>query len=700
MVIEKILKEKFGLSKFRPNQKKIIKSILDENDTIAILATGGGKSLCYQLPAVMFKGITIIISPLIALMQDQVKNLNQKSINATYFSSTLSKKETQDRFEKLSKNRYKIIFVAPERLNNEKFKSIISKLKIEFIAIDEAHCISQWGRDFRPSYRTIGKFIKEMNISRVAAFTGTATFNVVEDIKKFLNLKNTEIFKSTFDRPNLKYVALKCKKQTDKIALLNKILKQISGSGAIYCATRNSVEMVGELLREWHYSVGIYHAGLTSVQRNTMQRKWINGEILIIVATNAFGMGIDKPDVRFVIHYHMPGNMENYYQEAGRAGRDGKSSYCIALYSPDDKIIQEYFINSKYPDIEVVKNKYSEIENEQIIVDEKIIENPAIRLLLDYNYIENIDGIFCTVSDKQISEIEIKLGSIVKYRENLIARLNKTISYFEDFICRRRVILEYFEENYMFLSCGGCDSCLKWKVEDIKNDNLPNDDEINFSIDLINFIYNELEKNKTVNRKILQEKIISNFIKIDDFSLKDLNLIVSIAISELIKLNIIKKKIFFNELYLTEFGLECIKKQYIPSIDIIIFQRYKYMKHLETFSDWLIKFLESKNVNELNKSQIYDIVIQQNISFDELELITEWNENDMFNFGINIKNALEDVSKDHLDGIYLQLITLLEEHKSRDEIEHFLKIDDNIFNRLENNIKKSNKSISNIEIKG
>ncbi|WDV45694.1 DNA helicase RecQ [Clostridiaceae bacterium M8S5] len=346
MNIYEVLKIYFGYEEFRVGQKELIEGVIDGKDVVGIMPTGGGKSLCYQLPAIVKEGLTIVISPLISLMKDQVDSLKEIGIEASFINSTLDGQELVDRLMDMRRGRYKLIYVAPERLNTRNFKSIVKNINVSFIAVDEAHCISQWGHDFRPSYLEIPKFIQSFACRpAVGAFTATATKYVIDEIKSLLNLQNPIELVASFDRPNLTY---KVVKTSNKYRYLIKYLKSKheNGSGIIYCSTRKSVESVAKKLQEKHIPVVFYHGGLEPEIRRKNQDDFILGRARIIVATNAFGMGIDKPDVRFVIHYNMPQNMEAYYQEAGRAGRDGEPSECILMYSPSDVVKQKLIINT------------------------------------------------------------------------------------------------------------------------------------------------------------------------------------------------------------------------------------------------------------------------------------------------------------------------------------------------------------------
>jgi len=339
-----LLKKHFGYDSFRLGQEDLIDHILDQRDVMGIMPTGSGKSICYQIPALMMTGVSLVISPLIALMKDQVDGLLESGINATYLNSTLSMRETQARTQGIISGDYKVVYVAPERLMNDHFIYLCRQVKIDQIAIDEAHCISQWGHDFRPSYRDIPRFISSLDYRPVvSAFTATATGLVVEDIKKLLSLYNPFELVTGFDRKNLFYKVIK---PTDKLRYVKQYLQNdfVEGSGIIYCSTRKAVESLARKLEEAGFSVGAYHGGMANEARHKVQEAFMLDQSDIIVATNAFGMGIDKPDVRFVIHYNMPQNMESYYQEAGRAGRDGRKSDCILLYSPADIVKQKLII--------------------------------------------------------------------------------------------------------------------------------------------------------------------------------------------------------------------------------------------------------------------------------------------------------------------------------------------------------------------
>lgn len=341
-----VLKKYFGYDSFRAGQESIIDTILVGKDSFAIMPTGAGKSICYQVPALLLNGITIVISPLISLMQDQVKSLNDAGIHAAYINSSLSDEQISKALQYAAQGRYKIIYVAPERLESSQFTWFAQNTRISMVTVDEAHCISQWGQDFRPSYLKITDFIGKLPERPViSAFTATATEEVKTDVICMLGLNNPNIVVTGFDRGNLYYSVEHIRKKDDFI--VEYISKHPDESGIIYCATRKNVDSLFELLFKKGVPVTRYHAGLGAEERKRNQDDFIYDRTPVIVATNAFGMGIDKSNVRYVIHYNMPQSMENYYQEAGRAGRDGEPSQCILLFSAQDVIIDKFLLDRK-----------------------------------------------------------------------------------------------------------------------------------------------------------------------------------------------------------------------------------------------------------------------------------------------------------------------------------------------------------------
>ena len=340
---EQALKILFGYDSFRAGQKSVIDSILAGRDAFAVMPTGAGKSVCYQIPAVLLPGITLVVSPLISLMQDQVKALNEAGVPAAFINSSLSEKDYNETIRRARQGIYKIIYIAPERLVTEGFLALAKSVPISMVTVDEAHCISQWGQDFRPSYMKIVEFVKTLEKRPIiSAFTATATETVREDIVCTLGLQNPFTLVNGFDRENLFF---QVEKPKNKEQYILKYISEHSGdSGIIYCATRKNVDNIYELLKSKGISVGKYHAGMNAEERKKMQDDFVFDYTSIVVATNAFGMGIDKSNVRFVIHYNMPKNMEGYYQEAGRAGRDGDPAECILLYSGKDVVTNQYLI--------------------------------------------------------------------------------------------------------------------------------------------------------------------------------------------------------------------------------------------------------------------------------------------------------------------------------------------------------------------
>ena len=401
--LTEVLKENFGFDKFKGDQEAVIKNLLAGNDAFVLMPTGGGKSLCYQLPSLVMEGTAIVISPLIALMKNQVdaiRNLNEEDGVAHFLNSSLTKQAIEEVKEDVLSGKTKLLYVAPESLTKEDNVEFLKSIKISFYAIDEAHCISEWGHDFRPEYRRIRPIMNEIGRAPIIALTATATTKVRDDIKKNLGIQDAPDFKSSFNRPNLYYEVRSKTKDVDKEII--KFIKANPGkSGIIYCLSRKKVEELAEILQTNEISAKAYHAGMDSVMRSQTQDDFIMEKIDVIVATIAFGMGIDKPDVRYVIHYDIPKSLEGYYQETGRAGRDGGEGQCIAFYNNKDLQKLEKFLEGK------------------------------------------------------------------PLAEQYIGRqlLHETTAYAESSVCRRKLLLHYFGESYDVENCGNCDNCLTPKKQ-------------------------------------------------------------------------------------------------------------------------------------------------------------------------------------------------------------------------------------------
>lgn len=355
-----VLKKYWGYESFRPLQEDIVHSLTSGKDTLALLPTGGGKSICFQVPALMLPGVCLVVSPLIALMKDQVENLRKIGVSSIYLHSGMSAREMSVALENMANGAYKLIYLSPERLQSEAFLNFSRATKFSFIAIDEAHCVSQWGFDFRPEYLRIREFREKYPKLPVMALTASATSDVMADIIEQLDLRDPAVFRKSFDRPNLNYIVLH---EEAKDARLLKVIERIRGSGVIYSRNRRGTEEIARFLQSHKISADFYHAGLSSEDRNRKQESWTHGRTRLMVSTNAFGMGIDKADVRLVIHYEPSDSLESYYQEAGRAGRDGLEAWCVLIYGPTDHedAVRRFLL--QYPDFAVVEQIYNSICN-------------------------------------------------------------------------------------------------------------------------------------------------------------------------------------------------------------------------------------------------------------------------------------------------------------------------------------------------
>ena len=426
---EHLLQQYFGYSSFREGQKEIVQQILSGKDTMGIMPTGGGKSICYQIPSLVFEGISIVISPLISLMKDQVDSLAQMGIPATYINSSLTIKETRTRMSRLAAGDFKLIYVAPERLDSWDFLEGIHGLKIPLVAIDEAHCISQWGHDFRPSYQNIRTFIDQLPQKPIVlALTATATALVREDICTLLDIPLNHTIMTTFERKNLAFQVLQG--EDNESFIKNYVKKNNQEVGIIYAATRKDVDSLYNLLKKAGVQVAKYHAGLSKAERTRYQEDFLFDRIKVVVATSAFGMGIDKSNVRYVIHYQMPKNMESYYQEAGRAGRDGLDSECILLYSSQDVQVQRFLIEQSTE----MSRQTGELKKLQAMVDYSHTESCFQTFILNYfdefpnedcgrcgNCTDTRDSIEVTVDAQKVLSCVMRMGQ--RFGKTMVAQV-------------------------------------------------------------------------------------------------------------------------------------------------------------------------------------------------------------------------------------------------------------------------------------
>lgn len=475
-----VLERVFGHRRFLDGQSRIVSALLGGRDALAVMPTGGGKSLCYQLPALLMDGVTVVVSPLIALMKDQVDALVRRGVAATVINSTIDQEEQRARIAAMRRGEWKLVYIAPERFRQRAFVEALKSADIALFAVDEAHCISQWGHDFRPDYQRLGEALEMLGRPQVVALTATATPEVRADIVRQLGFADHEECISGFARPNLSLNVTACARVRDKYERLRAVVEQ-HGTGVVYCATRGKVEEVAEAMEGWGVQVIAYHGGLKEDERARLQDEFISRRAAVAVATNAFGMGIDRSDVRFVVHFEIPGSLEAYYQEAGRAGRDGEPGWCELLYNYADTRTQEFFIDGNNPGADTIKALYQVLLNradgrhEVMASIEQLSEwlgngngmavGSAISVLVRHGMIERFDVPGQRIRGTRLMRPAVKAGELELDRVALEEKdrrdrdkLRRMISWADARVCRQRRILEYFGESGA-ADCGNCDVC-------------------------------------------------------------------------------------------------------------------------------------------------------------------------------------------------------------------------------------------------
>jgi ATP-dependent DNA helicase RecQ len=471
----RMLKEVFGLEEFRPGQAEIIASLLDGRDTLGIMPTGAGKSLCYQLPALILPGTTVVVSPLIALMKDQTSKLDDLGVEAAQMNSTIPAQEQSDNIEHILAERKEIVLTTPERLATAEFRETLRQTPIDLVVVDEAHCVSQWGHDFRPAYLEIKDAIRALGNPPVLAITATATREVIEDVLERLGIPKAHIVNTGVYRPNLHLEVCRTVNEPQKRQQLARLLQEIEGVGIVYAATVRQVDLLHDLLTGLGFNVAKYHGRMPPKQRHDNQEQFMAGRLHAMVATNAFGMGIDKADIRFVIHYTMPGSLEAYYQEAGRAGRDGEPARCTLFYQLEDRRTQLYFLGGRYPradEIRAVYEAVSRLNEGAETVSVNALKEAAsgiaatkvrvvLQLLKDLGVVKEHRGSKVSLLRPNLSAgalDELATAFKDRYAADHV-KLNRMMEYGQTAGCRWKMLLEYFGERVEWERCNTCDNC-------------------------------------------------------------------------------------------------------------------------------------------------------------------------------------------------------------------------------------------------